>query len=111
MGSKTKYGGSTIAKFHLLKKTTNSHLSKKYITEGRQNIIHRISEVLSKPNEVFFIKDGPGGKMRLRYIKFYKEKIMNVVAGLQQDGLSINTWHFLDKNINEKRTGILIKKL
>ena len=56
MGSKTKYGGSTTAKFHLLKKLQTVIYQKKYITEGRQNIIHRISEVLSKPNEVFFIK-------------------------------------------------------
>jgi hypothetical protein len=94
-------------KIKLHPKSVKNHLKK----PGRADLIELIPEILQDPNEVYLFDDSNGRNM-LRYIKYYNGKVLNVVAQLREDGMQVLSWHEITKNLsNEKRVGILIKKL
>ncbi|NJM13983.1 MAG: minor capsid protein [Bacteroidales bacterium] len=87
------------------KATLESHLK-----ENRPSLIEFIPEILSKPDEVWFFKDNQNGKLKLRYISYYKDKPLNVVIEL--DKMKLNSWYDIDTNKIDTnvRNGFLIKK-
>ncbi len=96
------------------KKTVKAHLADKYIKEGvagRQNTIELVPEILKSADEVYFIDTGKG-RYKLRYIKFYKDYIMNVVAEINDDKLWVQGWYNITSNTLDmhERVGILIKR-
>lgn len=94
-------------KISLHPKSTKNHLKK----PGRENLIELIPEIIQAPSEVYFWNDGNKRDM-IRYIKFYNGKVLNVVALIKDNQMQVQSWYEITKNLqNEKRVGILIKKL
>jgi SPP1 gp7 family putative phage head morphogenesis protein len=104
----TDYAGRA---FSFTKETLDHHLTDKYIAEGRQDIVEYIPQILNNPDEMWFWKDNRNGKLFYKYIKFYKDKPIMVIAELKDDAMQIDSWYELrpDEIDMHKRTGILIK--
>lgn len=95
--------------------TVDRHLTPKYIQEGikgRQNTISEIGNVLKTPDEVYYFRDGSGGRNYFRYIKFYNNTALNVLCSIDKtDPLSVSSWYIEDGDVDmHLRTGLLIHK-
>ena len=94
-------------KIRLHLKSTKNHLKK----PNRENLIELIPEIIQMPSEVFFWNDGNKRDM-IRYIKYYNGRVLNVVTLIREGEIQVQSWYEITKNLqNEKRVGILIKKL
>lgn len=96
--------------------TLERHLKGKYLKEGRQSIIEFMPDILNSPDEVYLFKDGANGTFKYRYLKFYQEKPLTVVASFAEGKMSIDSWYDLEDKAGTRamddnvRTGFLIKK-
>ncbi len=96
------------------KKTVKSHLTDKYIHEGvagRQNTIELVPEVLKSPDEVYLF-DAGSVRYKLRYIKYYCDYSMSVVAEITDDRLKVQSWYnIIETSLDaHQRNGVLIKR-
>ena len=89
--------------------TIDKHSKPKYESEGRLNLLEFIPEVLNNPSEVYLQKLADN-KFQYMYMKFYDGKALVVPAELSAGTLTIKTWFELDKQIDDRRSGILIKQ-
>ncbi|MCT4580827.1 MAG: DUF935 family protein [Flavobacteriales bacterium] len=91
--------------------TINKKQFKQHLKDDRADYVSVIDELLNAPDEVYLVNQG-NGKFGYRYVKFYKNKVMNAFVRLDKDKnlLDLRTWHPLDKAIDTKREGILVRK-
>lgn len=91
--------------------TINKTQFKQHLKASKADYVSVIDELLKSPDEVYLINQG-SGKLGYRYVKFYKNKVMNAFVRLDKDKdlLSLSTWQPLDKAIDSNRKGILVLK-
>ena len=85
---------------------------KKYLKQGRPNMLNAIIDILQKPDEIW-IKDHSRNKYDINFIKYYKGKAINVVCLIEDLTYSVSTWFEIvinDKTRHQYRRGLLIKK-
>jgi len=78
----------------------------------RLKIVELTPDIIGSPDEVYLFYDGEKKKFKLRYIKFYKGKALNVVADVKESGFKLESWYDLKTQVvdSHARNGILIKK-
>ncbi|PCH69404.1 MAG: hypothetical protein COC06_07615 [Bacteroidales bacterium] len=105
MGFKDYLNRKMILKESVFKK----HISGKYLTEAEQRhkLFPHVKDVLNTPDEVY-LHEFKKEKYQLRYIKFYKDKILCADAIVKNTGVEINTWYESKKG-DDVRRGLLIK--
>jgi len=93
----------------LSEKTFKTHTSGKYLgdSELRHQLFPHVKDILNQPDEVY-LHEFKKGKYQLRYIKFYKDKILCADAIVKNTGVEINTWYESKKG-DDVRSGLLIK--
>jgi phage gp29-like protein len=102
----------------LSEKTFKKHNTSKYEKLKRPAFFTLIEETLQKPDEVFLFEH-VSGKYQIRYVKFYKDRVMTVPITLSTEGMNIQTWfEATEKDLgmerynidNSVRNGLPIKK-
>lgn len=90
-------------------KTVDKHLEERHIKEGRQNILELVPDVLLNPDEVFF---QPRSEKTQQYVyfKYYKGAALFVPVQIDKGKLSVGTWFKIDRQVDDRRTGYLLKK-
>ncbi len=92
--------------FVVSKKTLKAHSG-----EDRLKLLKQIPDILNKPNEVYIVEDGRNNKLKLSYIKYYKDMPVLLIADITGDTFNIITWYEMDVNkVDGFRNGILINK-
>ncbi len=91
----------------LSEKTLKGHSTEEYL-----KTVKMIPGMLNHPDELYLFEDGRNNTFKLRYVKFYQGKPMNVVAQIDnENGFNILTWFEMDTNkVDGFRNGILIDK-
>ena len=79
-------------KLIIKEKAFKQHTSGKYISpeQNRHQLFPHITDVLSKPDEVY-LRDVKKGQ--LRYLKFYKDQTLVVDTTITNDAFEIETWY------------------
>lgn len=94
----------------LNEKTFKTHTSGKYLKEKelRHQLFPHVKDILNNPDEVYFHHYESANKYEIRYVKFYKEKMLITDAEIRNDGVHLKTW-YEGKVGDEIRKGLLIK--
>ena len=85
---------------------------KKYLKQRRPQILNAVIEILKAPDEIW-IKDHSRKKVDVNFIKYYKERALNVICSIEDLSYSISTWFEIVVNNTTKhmyRRGLLVKK-
>lgn len=80
---------------------------------GRQNILPHINDIVGKPDEVYFFRDQNTGTEYFRYLKFYNNTALSVLASMDKSRpLSVTSWYDIEPNKIDTlaRAGMLIYK-
>jgi hypothetical protein len=91
----------------------SNHTTPDYEDKGRVDLLSAIIDAVASPSEVWINDYKKGNKTNINFIKFYKEKMINVVCRLNNLEYSIATWYevFLSEKTRHKyRRGLLVKK-
>ena len=113
---KNKYMGFTDylkRKIILEKKSFDKHTRGKYLKpeEQRHLLFPHTQGVLSEPDEVWLHTHNENEQtFQLRYLKFYKNRVVVVDTGIEGNTLEIKTWYNMKTKEGHLRKGLLIKK-
>lgn len=98
-------------KIILKKNVFDTHTKGHYLKENelRHQLFPSVKDTISNPDEVW-LTDYKNGKFKVKYIKFFKNKVIVIPTELGDNNLEISTWY--DLKIDEKlvRNGFLVKK-
>ena len=84
-------------KITMPEKVFNTHTSKKY-EKVRVPLLNCIRDVLANPDELW-LADYKGSLKNLYFIKFYKDKVINVVCELKTDmSYEVSTWFEIEQS-------------
>ena len=92
-------------------KTVTGHTrKKKYVDENRAGLLELLPDILMAPDEVW-LNQWATDRYQYQYMKFFEEGPVTIAVEVGMDmGTEIKTWYLIDKQPDDARTGILIKK-
>jgi SPP1 gp7 family putative phage head morphogenesis protein len=99
-------------KIILKKSVFNTNIKGKYLnaSEQRHRIFPHLSTIIKSPDEVWIHSHSETkGTFGVRYIKFYKDKVILVETMLGDNNMEIVKWHVMKSKEAEIRKGLLIK--
>lgn len=97
-------------KVQLTEEVFKRHTTKKY-EEARVPLVECIPDVLKNPDEVW-INDYQKKFDNLNFIKFYEDKVINVVCEVRNGKLyQVTTWFEIERNANIKVKGRRSRKI
>jgi SPP1 gp7 family putative phage head morphogenesis protein len=104
----TDYAGRPI---EFTEDTVTSHTRKtKYAEQNRAGLLELLPDILNGPDEVW-LSQRAKGRYQYQYMKMYEEGPMAVIVELDENMRStVSTWYLIDKQPDDMRSGILIKK-
>jgi SPP1 gp7 family putative phage head morphogenesis protein len=90
------------------KHTTGRYLNK---SEQRHRIFPHLAGILKSPDEVWLHTHGQStGKFQVRYVKFYKDRVIVIDTALGANNLEVLTWYTMKTKEADIRKGLLIKR-
>lgn len=103
-------------KVEIPEKVFNKHTKGKYIKEGRVRLLDAVIDVLKRPDEIW-MNDFSKELDNVNFIKFYKDRVINVVCRLKDLEYKVYTWFEIYLNSanakdpkSQYRRGLLVKK-
>lgn len=95
---------------HITLKNFNQHISGFRFRRERHKLVDQLPGILSDPDEVYLHRRS-GEKYEMRYVKFYKDRPVMVITDIERGKPeNIRTWYTLDRQPDDQRAGILIKR-
>ena len=104
----TDYAGRPI---DFEEKTVTSHTrNTKYTNQNRQGLLELVPDILNAPDEVW-LQPRSGSTYQYLYMSMYEEGPVTVAVSLDNELRAlIETWFVLNKQVDDRRSGILIHK-